>query len=97
MRMRIPLVCLVTYRGYARLQGFRAGGGELPARLDGQWLSRHDLDSTALLTEPTLTAWGVPFDFLHDDGDLPRLPSAFEAARRLEQPVALLVTRDTTC
>ena len=93
MRMRVPLVCLVTYRGYAKLAALQ----QRPQRLDGAWLSRPDLDSTALVTEPTLQAWGVPFDFLHEDADLPKLGVAFEDARRLEQPVALLVTQDTTC
>lgn len=93
MRMRVPLVCLVTYRGYARL----AALPQRPERLDGEWLSRPDLDSTALVTEPTLRAWGLPFDFLHEDADLPRLEAAFRQARELEQPVAVLVTRDTTC
>jgi hypothetical protein len=93
MRMRVPLVCLVTYRGYAKL----AALPQRPARLDGAWLARPDLDSTALVTEPTLAAWGLPFDFLHEDADLGKLGAAFEQARRLEQPVALLVTRDTTC
>jgi thiamine pyrophosphate-dependent acetolactate synthase large subunit-like protein len=90
MRMRIPLVCLVTYRGYAGLASGR-GTGEI----DGVLLSRPGLDSTAVLTEPTLRAWGVVFDFLHGDEDLPRLTAAFEQARSLEQPVAVLVTRDT--
>ena len=93
MRMRVPLVCLVTYRGYAKLAALQ----QRPARLDGAWLGRPDLDSTALVTEPTLQAWGLPFDFLHEDADLGKLGTAFEEARRLEQPVALLVTRDTTC
>jgi sulfopyruvate decarboxylase subunit alpha len=90
MRMRVPLVCLVTYRGYARF----AALGPVEAS-DGDLLSRPGLDSTAVLTEPTLRAWGVPFDFLHGDQDLPRLAGTFEQARRLEQPVALLITRDT--
>jgi hypothetical protein len=48
-----------------------------------------------VVTEPTLRGWGVPFDFLHGDEDLPKLVATFEQARRLEQPVALLITRDT--
>jgi sulfopyruvate decarboxylase TPP-binding subunit len=89
MRMRIPLVCLVTYRGYARFAALR------PGELTGEALSRADLDSTAVLTEPTLRAWGVPFDLLHGDEDLPKLAAVFGQARQLEQPVALLITRDT--
>ncbi len=91
MRMRIPLVCLVTYRGYAGL----SQAGTLGA-IDGTLLSRPDLDSTAVLTEPTLSAWGMPFSFVHDDADLGRLTQAFESARTQEQPVAVLLTRNTT-
>jgi len=96
MRMRIPLVCLVTYRGYA---GLAALGAEertrATTRPDAELLSRADLDSTAVLTEPTLTAWGVPFDFLHGEDDLPKLAVAFDEARAREHPVVRLVTADT--
>lgn len=91
MRMRIPLVALVTYRGFAGL----TAAGNLGS-IDGKLLSRPDLDSTAVLTEPTLTAWGVPFSFVHGDADLFRLTQAFESARAQEQPVAVLLTRNTT-
>jgi hypothetical protein len=96
MRMRIPLLCLVTYRGYAKFAAHRAAASTASPP-SGDLLSRPDLDSTAVVTEPTLRAWGVPFEFLHVDADLPRLSHAFEEARRLEQPVALLITQDTTC
>jgi hypothetical protein len=89
MRMRVPLVCLVTYRGYATLRALASQPGEIP--IEGELLSRPDVDSTAVLTEPTLRAWGVPFEFLHGDADLPRLAAAFDRAGRLEQPVAVLV------
>lgn len=96
MRMRIPLVCLVTYRGYAGLAALSTEERTLATTaIDGRVLGRPDLDSTAVLTEPTLAAWGVPFDFLHGDEDLPRLAAAFDKAGALEQPVALLLTRDT--
>jgi len=91
MRMRIPLVCLVTYRGYAGL----SKAGNLGA-IDGPLLGRNELDSTAVLTEPTLTAWGLPFSFVHGDADLSRFTQAFGAARAQEQPVAVLLTRPTT-
>jgi thiamine pyrophosphate-dependent acetolactate synthase large subunit-like protein len=87
MRMRVPLVCLVTYRGYATL----AAIGGAPHSVDLEVLSRPDVDSVAVLTEPTLRAWGVPFDFLQADSDLPRISEAFATAQRREQPVALLV------
>lgn len=93
MRMRVPLVCLVTVRGYARMaaSGLRPTAGEL----NGELLSRPDLDSVALLTEPTLAAWGVPWEVLSTDEDTPRLRAAFGRARELEQPVAVLVTSET--
>jgi hypothetical protein len=90
MRMRVPLVCIVTCRGYASLPA------AAPAAPDGVLLSREDVDSVAVLTEPTLQAWGVPYDFLRGDADLPRLGEAFARAARLEQPVALLLPGATT-
>jgi hypothetical protein len=54
------------------------------------------VDNCAPITEPTLRAWGLPFDFVHTDEDLPVLESAFARARAREAPVAVLVTRDTT-
>ena len=89
MRMRVPLVCIVTYRGHATLA--RAGGAAPGAEV----LSRADVDSVAVLTEPTLRAWGVPSVWLRDDADLPRLHEAFATAERLEQPVAALLPGET--
>jgi sulfopyruvate decarboxylase subunit alpha len=92
MRMRVPLVCLVTYRGYASLPTPRGAA----APIDGESLGRPEVDSVAVLTEPTLRAWGVPFDLLHRDEDLPRLDEAFARATLLEQPVAMLIPGATT-
>lgn len=91
VRMRVPLVCLVTYRGYAKMMERLGGAPEAP---DGALLSRPELDSTALVTEATLRAWGVPFDHLRDDADLPRLRQGFRRSQEELRPVALLVTRD---
>jgi len=91
MRMRIPLVCVITYRGHARMM--RTLGGVPPAR-DAALLGRPDLDSVALLTEPTLDAWGVPHERLDGEGDLPRLHAAFARSEELGGPVALLLTCD---
>jgi sulfopyruvate decarboxylase subunit alpha len=92
-RMRVPLVCLVTVRGHVRM----AALGLRPSAeaLDAELLSRPDLDSVALLTEPTLRAWGVPWKVVSSDADLPRLAAAFRRAREGEQPVAVLITSDT--
>ena len=92
LRMRIPLLCLITFRGYAKLEGV----GQCSGEPDPLLLSRPDLDSAALLTEPTLRAWGLPFDYLHHEQDVPKVDASVEKARRLSAPVALLVTRDMT-
>ena len=92
LRMRIPLLCLITFRGYGKLERVEERSAEPDPRL----LSRPDLDSAALLTEPTLRAWGLPFDYLHDEQDVAKVNASVEKARRLSTPVALLVTRDTT-
>jgi len=92
LRMRVPLVCLVTYRGYGTLG---AAGTRPVIPVSGEALSRSEIDSVAVLTEPTLRAWGVPFDFLERDEDLARLDHAFAEAERLQQPVALLLTGAT--
>ena len=94
MRMRVPLLCLITYRGFAKLQA--SGLQVQPEILNADLLSRQDLDSVALLTEPTLKAWGVPYDFPHNDADVPKISEAFRRAQELEQPVAVLLTSDTT-
>jgi sulfopyruvate decarboxylase subunit alpha len=93
LRMRIPILCLVTYRGYGKTQKY---AGSIPETLDAEILSRPDLDSVALMTEPTLRAWGLPFDFLHADEDVSKISVASQKARDSLTPVALLVTRDMT-
>lgn len=83
MRMGVPLVCLVSYRGYAKLPG--------PDATDV--MTRADVDSAAVLTEPTLAAWQVPHSRLRSEEDITR---AFTQAGELSQPVAVLIT-ETLC
>ena len=90
MRMRIPVVCMVTYRGYAKLARWSAPAPDP----DPEILSRPDLDSVAVMTEPTLRAWGLAFDFLHTDEDIATISAAFARAQKLSAPVAVLVTQD---
>jgi sulfopyruvate decarboxylase TPP-binding subunit len=93
-RMRVPLVSLITYRGYAKMSRWRkAARGRA---LDPESLSRADLDSAALVTEATLKAWGLPFDFLHTDEDVAKISVAFRKAEKDEQAFALLITQDMT-
>jgi thiamine pyrophosphate-dependent acetolactate synthase large subunit-like protein len=93
MRMRVPLVCLVTVRGHARM----AARGLPPSTesVDAELLSQPDLDSVAVLTEPTLRAWGLPWEVLATDEDVPRLATAFRRGQEGERPVAVLITSDT--
>ena len=93
-RMRVPLLCLITYRGYAK---WAASGlsRQVGKTLNVELISNMEYDSTAVLVEPTLKAWGIPYDFLHDDADVPKITEAFRKAQELEQPVAVLITKDT--
>jgi len=93
LRMRIPLVCLITYRGYGKLKNFPM---ERREALGAESYSRPDLDSAAVFTEPTLRAWGLPFDFLHDDEDITKISQAFAEAQAHSRPFALLITGDMT-
>ena len=46
------------------------------------------------MTEPTLRAWGMPFDFLYTDDDVAKISAAFTQAQQRSAPVAVLVTQD---
>lgn len=94
MRMRVPLVCLISYRGYQKLA--LVGGEPSLDLLTPENLSRPDVDSCALLLEPTLKAWGIPHEFLTSNDDVPKITRAFKQAQQIEAPVALLITEDTT-
>ena len=91
-RLRVPLVCLITYRGYTKMTHWRSD--EPGAEPNAETLSRAELDSAALITEATLAAWGLPFEFLHTDADIPKISDAFSRAGKSEWPFALLVTCD---
>jgi sulfopyruvate decarboxylase TPP-binding subunit len=97
-RMGLPVVLLVTCRGYpkARKAGMDPRDVSNPAArvIDKDILVRSDLDSVAHMTEGTLKAWGIPFSYLDDPGDLAPLGAAFADARKEGRPVALLI--DTT-
>lgn len=89
IRMAVPLLCLVTYRGFAKMTA--AGGG--PPTTDPSRLIRHDLDSVALATEPTLAAWGVPYHVLEAEDPGARVGDVWDQAQRESRPVALLIPR----
>ena len=93
-RMSVPLPFIVTGRGYAKM----VKAGLTPSKpLTRHLLTRPDVDSVALMTEPTLDAWGVPWDLCGAEDD----PSAATAAlvRKAmdrERPVALILSRSMT-
>ena len=89
LRMRIPLLCLITCRGYARMA---VTGLSMPKPpFDGDLLGRADIDSAALFTEPTLNAWGLPWYSLEKELDHPNISLAWRQAQDQSRPVALLV------
>lgn len=90
-RMSVPLPIIVTGRGYAKMEH----AGLSPSKpLTRHLLTRPDVDSAALVTEPTLDAWGIPWDRCGAEDD----PGAAVAAlvRKAvdrKRPVALILTR----
>jgi len=90
MRMRVPLLCFISYRGFDKMS---ANGIEPSLDVDPEELTREDLDSAALLLEPTLRVWGVPFYRYDSDDDAALVMEAWQQAEREERPVALLMTR----
>jgi sulfopyruvate decarboxylase TPP-binding subunit len=88
-RMGVPLLVLVGYRGFAKLGA--AALDPPPSQPDADHLSRVDVDSVALMTEPTLHAWGVPFSRLRGNA-VEAVRSAVDRAERERRPVALLLT-----
>jgi len=91
VRMGVPLVFMVTYRGYARAVARAALPPVLPFAAEA--LVDPRVDSVALHTEPTLDAWGVPYLPYASDDDRPQIGAAARRAREEARPVALLLTR----
>ena len=90
-RMGVPLLCLIGYRGYARMTTHSIDPHQHPP--DRHALTRNDLDSAALHTEPTLDAWGIPYHHYHTDRDAPVVAEAFAQAHHEERPIAVLLTQ----
>lgn len=91
VRMGVPLVFVVTYRGRASA----AARGPLPPTLPftAEALVDPRVDSVALLTEPTLDAWGIPCVRYRSDADVDQVEAAARRARDEARPVAVLLTR----
>ncbi len=92
VRMGVPLLCLIGYRGWAKMRA-----QQVPSEMESLTscnMVRNDLDSAALVTEPTLSAWSVPYGFYKSDADLPGVAEAWDRARIESRPVALLLLRE---
>ena len=91
-RMGTPIPFVVTGRGYAKMR--KAGIARDDPRTR-ELLTRPDVDSTALLTEPTLDAWGIPFRRCDaDDDPVLSLGELIRSAEDTRLPSALVLTRD---
>lgn len=92
VRVGAPIPIVITGRGYSKM--IRAGvdpGAERTREL----MTRADVDSVALLTEPTLDAWGIPFTRCLEADDLvAALRATVDAAREGGRPVALILARE---
>ena len=88
-RMGVPLLMLITCRGYEKSRAFGKEPHEV--EVDRDTLVRPDLDSVAHMTESTLRAWGVPFLYLKDPSDLAPLREGWARAQEEERPIAVLV------
>lgn len=93
VRMGIPLLCLIGYRGYTSM--LRSGIDPFDRPDSTETLRRPELDSTALLTEPTLQAWGIPFSLLQPEEEARMLEEAWGRTRAEDRPVALLLCHPT--
>jgi sulfopyruvate decarboxylase subunit alpha len=94
MRMGVPLLCFVTVRGFASLPLRKSSSR--PRRQSREVLVRPEVDSAAVLTEPTLKAWRVPFNYYESDDHRSRIRDAMMLARAEDRPVVLLLSRGLT-
>ena len=92
LRMGVPLPFVVTGRGYAKMEL----AGLTPAEPRSRELFiRPDVDSTALLTEPTLDAWGIPFSRCgNGDDPVDMIRDLIRECAAEERPRAMILTRE---
>jgi sulfopyruvate decarboxylase subunit alpha len=93
-RMGVPLLMLVTCRGFGKSRALGLEPHEVEVTRDT--LVRPDLDSVAHMTESTLRAWGVPFLALRDSTDLDPIRQAWALAHQEERPVTVLLDTSFT-
>lgn len=84
-RMRIPVVSLISYRGYKSLPN------PIPQTLTPDDLSRRDVDSVAVLLEPTLSAWEIPYEIISDNSELEKIIAAQARAIQESRPTVVVI------
>ncbi len=91
MRMGAGIPLVIIGRGYAKMS---AAGVSPEADRTRELLTRADVDSTALLTEPTLEAWGIPFSVCRGEDDpTEAIRATITDAHSRCIPVALVLAR----
>ncbi len=91
VRMGAAIPMLITGRGYAKME--KAGLSPETPRT-AELLTRAEVDSTALLTEPTLDAWGIPFRRCEGEQDPVKAIAATIAQAQAEgRPTAVVMAR----
>jgi thiamine pyrophosphate-dependent acetolactate synthase large subunit-like protein len=90
-RMGVPLVVLVGYRGFAKM--IASGRSPEIGPPTPEELVQPGIDSVALMTEPSLVAWGVPAVRVGDAADRGQIRRAFARSVDEQRVVALLLTR----
>lgn len=91
-RMGAPLLLLVGVRGHAKMtSNYRQIDADRAAGRVVQTMKRAEIDSVALLTEPTLRAWEIPYTSYRTDADVDRIAGAWELARLAGHPAAVLL------
>ena len=94
LRMAAPIPMLVTGRGYAKMARAELRPDEPPAL---ELLTRADVDSTALFTEPTLEAWCIPYRRCEGDQDpVEAIASTISDAHEHGRPTAVVMARPLT-
>lgn len=51
-------------------------------------------DSAAIFLEPMLKTWGIPYEIVAEDRDLPRVGEMFRQAQAGSSPAAILIARE---
>jgi len=96
-RMGVPLLILVGVRGHAKMMRYQheiaadRAAGRIP-----ETMKRPDIDSVALLTEPTLDAWNVSHVTYRSDNDATVIDDLWTRARDAGHPAAVLLPNPLT-